>query len=153
MAALVPFALWGCGEPAAPDRTLAPGEFVDIIVALRQAEQDSNREAHPDSVEIEFERKKLEILERHNATEEQVRGFMEGYRHKPKVIATAWDSIAHRLRMVPPRVDDETPWREEYHPDQPRTRIPRPEPTRVPGAEELVPDLGPEEPSLNVPPT
>lgn len=152
MTALLPLALTGCGgEPAAPGQPLAPGEFVDIIVALRQAEREVELEAHPDSLELEFERRKLEILDRHNATEEQVRAFMESNRDRPAVIAAAWDSIAQRLRMAPTRLEEDRPWSEEHLPDERQAPIPRLERSRVPSVEDLAPDLVPDSPPLDGP--
>jgi hypothetical protein len=153
MTALLPLALSGCGaEPAAPGQALAPEKFVEIVVALRQAEREVEREAHPDSLEAEFERRKGEILDLHSATEEQVRAFMESHRDRPAVMAAAWDSIAQRLRPPPSRTEEERTRPEEYRPGEPPPPMPRLEPSRVPGPGEVPPGLSPDDPSLGGPP-
>lgn len=109
LAAILPLALVACGEAEGGSEALEPGEFVDIIVALRQAEREVRREAHQDSVELEFERRKAGILERHDVTEEEIRGFLERHRDRPRLIASVWDSVAQRLRSPPVDVGEEAP--------------------------------------------
>jgi hypothetical protein len=92
----------GCErEPTGGDRALTPAEFIEVIVALREAELEVEREAHPDSVEVEFVRRREEIFERFGVGPEGVRAFVERYHDRPGVMSSVWDSIAHRLRTRP----------------------------------------------------
>lgn len=92
-----------CGErePTGGDRSLTPAEFIDVIVALREAEREVEREVAPDSVAVEFARRRSEILARHGVTADAVREFVERHHRRPGVMSTVWDSIAHRLRTEP----------------------------------------------------
>jgi hypothetical protein len=88
-------------EPTGGDRALTPAEFIEVIVALREAELEVEREVHPDSVEVEFARRRDEIFERYGVGPEGVRAFVERYHDRPGVMSSVWDSIAHRLRTRP----------------------------------------------------
>jgi hypothetical protein len=92
----------GCErEPTGGDRALTPAEFIEVIVALREAELEVEREVNPDSVEVEFARRREEIFERYGVGPEGVRAFVERHYHRPGVMSSVWDSIAHRLRTRP----------------------------------------------------
>jgi hypothetical protein len=91
--------LVGCGdrEPTGRDTALTPAEFIEIIVALREAERELE-EADPDSAAKEFARRRTEILDDYGATEDNVRAFIELNHGRPGLMSIVWDSIAQRLR-------------------------------------------------------
>lgn len=97
--------LAGCGGGGSPkaQEGLTPAEFVDIVVALREAE----REMEPgDTAGPSFEDRKREILAAHDATEAEVRAFVERHASDYDLLTTAWDSITQRLRYVPSQSRD-----------------------------------------------
>jgi hypothetical protein len=98
MAVFLPLGILACGEPETRNRTLQPAEFVDVVVALRQAELEMVGEVDPDSLGVMWERRKAEILDHHGTTEDEVRTFLPLHRDRPGVVAEVWDSIAQRLR-------------------------------------------------------
>ncbi len=99
---LATIAACGDREPTGRDARLGKTEFVEIIVALRTAEQEAERSMPTDSVEIEFARQKAAILERYGATDDDVRAFVERHHARPGFMAEVWDTIAQRLRAQPP---------------------------------------------------
>jgi len=94
----------GCGErePTAGDARLRTNEFIEIIVALRNAELELDRTMPADSIEAEFARRKAAILEQYSATDDDVRAFVERHHARPGFMAEVWDTIAQRLRAEPP---------------------------------------------------
>jgi hypothetical protein len=114
---LVFLAAPGCtdGDPTAQPAGLSRGEFIEIMVALREAEWDASEgEAPRDSVQVEFERRKAEILAQHGATEADLHAFLERNYRRPGFMGEVWDSIAKRLRVEtpPPAPDARTPFEE-----------------------------------------
>jgi hypothetical protein len=78
----------GCRrEPAAP---LPQETFVEVMVALRQAAQQSSGQA-------DFEARKEVILKRARVTEVQLRAYARSAPRDPRALSTAYDSIAARL--------------------------------------------------------
>jgi hypothetical protein len=96
-------AVAGCGErePTGGDRALTPAEFIEVIVALREAEWEVEKDVAPADAEVEFDRRKAEILARHGVTAEGVRAFIDRHHGRPGLMASVWDSIANRLRIDP----------------------------------------------------
>jgi hypothetical protein len=111
LAALIPVTV-SCGDRDLTGRepALRPGQFVEIIVALREAEWEVAEASHPDSAIADFQHRRAEILEHHGATEESLRRFVERYHRRPGVMSTVWDSIAQRLRSPAPDGYDDEPW-------------------------------------------
>jgi hypothetical protein len=103
------------GDPTAQPASLSRGEFIEIMVALREAEWEASEEQAPrDSVQMEFERRKAEILARYGATEADLHAFLERNYQRPGFMGEVWDSIAKRLRVEPPppAPDVRTPFEE-----------------------------------------
>lgn len=102
--ALVPLVLSGCQrDPTGRDGGLRTDEFVNVIVELRTAERELERdEALPsDSMEVEFERRRTEILERYGATEDDLLDYVQRHHTRPGLMADVWDTITNRLRTSP----------------------------------------------------
>lgn len=105
MGMLLPLAsACGATEPTNQDLVLKPAQFIDIVVAIRQAEPEL-ADHDDESTVREFERRKAEILKEHGATEEALRNFVDRHYRRPGVLAAVWDSIANRLMVTAP--DDE----------------------------------------------
>ncbi len=131
--------LGGCAGESADAPALSSEQFIDVIVSLREAEREV---ADEDSAAALFEERKRVILERHGATEDQLRAFIVRHRGELPVLQAAWDTITERLkyaRPVPKRSDDfedEGPAR----PDEGETAespLPRRAFPRVPGGAEI----------------
>jgi hypothetical protein len=104
--ALLALVLAGCGDlgpQAERQKTLTVAQFVDVIVALREAD----RQADPDSAAVEYERRRPEILAEHGVTEEQLREFVDRNQARIDRMAAVWDTISRRLRVGD--VDEEPP--------------------------------------------
>jgi hypothetical protein len=106
-----------CGEPGRGivEGEITATEFIEVIVALRQAESELDRDAPPDSAAAAFARRRDEILARHGVTEAAVREFVARTHHRPDLVASIWDSINSRLRTelgdpVDERSHFEPPW-------------------------------------------
>lgn len=97
---LVVVVLSACGErdPTAQPRTPSRQEFVEVVVALREAERAVRDASDPDSAAAAFEERKEEILERYGTTDAALRRFVERLHARPAVMAEVWDTIAQRLR-------------------------------------------------------
>lgn len=97
----------GCaGEPTTEEvGALTPDAFVDVIVALREAEREAVVE---DSAHLVFQARKEEILAEHGVTEEDVRDFVRLHEGDFALMDRLWDTIAQRLKYVP-EPDDPTP--------------------------------------------
>jgi hypothetical protein len=99
LVALVAVLVVACGDRELTGREeLRPGQFVEIVVELRDADWETSQVEDPDSAAVEFERRKAEILERHGATEESLRRFVELYHRRPGMMSAVWDSISHRIQ-------------------------------------------------------
>lgn len=85
------------GSTAEPGLTTE--DFVAIVVALREAERELVLE---DSAVVLFAERKAEILSRHGTTEEELRAFLQEFGKDPDALQQSWDSIADRLKHVPP---------------------------------------------------
>jgi hypothetical protein len=104
--ALMGLALIACQrDPTGRDGSLRAREFEDIIVELRTAERELQREheAHrpPGELEDHFAQRRAEILERHGATEDDLLDFIERHHAHPGLMADIWERIAERLRTRP----------------------------------------------------
>lgn len=97
----------GCAnEPTTEEvGALTPDAFVDVIVALREAERAAVAE---DSAHLVFQARKEEILAEHDVTEEDVRDFVRLHEGDFALMDRLWDTIAQRLKYVP-EADDPTP--------------------------------------------
>jgi hypothetical protein len=98
-AALLPLILVGCDAlaPPARDGRLTTAQFVDVIVALREAEREIAQEVTGDSADTVFAERRDEILERHGVSEGDVRQFVTRHRDRPAIMTDTWDQIAQRL--------------------------------------------------------
>jgi hypothetical protein len=85
------------GSTAEPGLTAE--DFVAIVVALREAQREVVLE---DSAMALFAERKAEILSRHGTTEEELRAFLQEQGKDPDALRQSWDSIAERLKHVPP---------------------------------------------------
>lgn len=91
----------GCGDSdatAAAEEGVTAGEFVEIVTALREAEREVVRK---DSAEALYAERKAEILGRHDATEADLRAFLERHGEDPAKLQEVWDTISQRLKHVP----------------------------------------------------
>jgi hypothetical protein len=90
----------GCDrqQPTEGRTALTPAEFIDAIVALRQAEREVERSVDPDSLAVEFARRREAILEEQGVTASQLHDFVERHHRRPGVMAGVWDSVTQRLR-------------------------------------------------------
>jgi hypothetical protein len=97
--ALLPLLLVGCDALASASRHggLTKAQFVDVIVALREAEREIIQEVTSDSAHIEFAQRKDEILRSHGVSEEDLRQFVARHQDRPALVTDAWDQIAQRL--------------------------------------------------------
>lgn len=95
-------ALAACQDLGPTDREdgagLTPMEFVDVVVAIRKAEQEARYE---DSAAVVFDRLKAGILEERGVTEEEIREFVHIHSGDFDVMAEVWDSITQRLKYEP----------------------------------------------------
>jgi hypothetical protein len=91
--------LGGCAGERADAPVLTQEQFVDIIVALREAEREV---AEEDSAAARFEERKRGILERHGTTEDQLRAFIVTHRDDLPVLQAVWDTITERLKYARP---------------------------------------------------
>jgi hypothetical protein len=89
----------GCDalDPANRGSGLTKAQFVDVIVALREAERELLLDETVDSAHVEFARVKDEILQDHGVTELEIRAFVARHRNRPAAMTEAWDRIAQRL--------------------------------------------------------
>ena len=83
------------GEAAVAETGLTSEEFVEVMVALREAERAVMQE---DSAQELFVRRKAEILERHGTTEEEIRAFVTAAARDLPRLEAIWDEISSRLR-------------------------------------------------------
>lgn len=74
---------------------LADAEFIEIMVELRQAEWEAESS---DSAADVFDRRKAEILDRHQTTEEEIREFVRITSGDLPRLNAIWDSISRQLR-------------------------------------------------------
>lgn len=100
LALLLPALLAGCdlGRASRSEAPLTPDEFVEIIVAVREAEREVAQE---DSAGQRFEERKQEILEHHGTNEAELQRFLAANRENIALLQTVWDTITERLRFVP----------------------------------------------------
>lgn len=80
-------------------------EFVDVVVAIRKAEQEARYE---DSAAVVFDRLKAGILEERDVTEEEIREFVRIHSGDFDVMSEVWDSITQRLKYEPRERDPST---------------------------------------------
>lgn len=95
---LVASLLIGCGgggEAAAPPDSLAPEAFIEIMVELREAEREVGT---GDSAAASFARRRSAILERHSATEADIREFVAVHHGDFDVMSRVWEKINQRLK-------------------------------------------------------
>lgn len=102
-AAVLPLIVSGCNavEPTARDGELTRDQFVDVIVALREAEQELVQEAPADSLQPRFIQRRDEILAEHGVTADDLRTFVRRHQERPSVMAEMWERIAERLGPTP----------------------------------------------------
>jgi hypothetical protein len=83
--------LAGCpsADPAG-SQSIQREQFVQVVVELRQAEQQAR--TAPD-----FEERKAEILARHGVTEEELMQFAARHGSEVRVMLEIWDTIHARL--------------------------------------------------------
>jgi hypothetical protein len=98
-AALFPMVIVGCDalDPTARDGAVTRAGFIEVIVALREAERELVRDESSDSAHIEFAQRKEDILQRHGVSEDDLRQFVTRHRDRPSVMTEVWDQIAQRL--------------------------------------------------------
>lgn len=112
--------LTGCGgEPTGEEVALSADEFVEVMVALREAERES-LEVGEDSAGVEFRRRKEEILAEHGVAQEDLRQFVVAHSADFELMEIVWDTIAQRLRYVPEPGDPEDPDEEPFQIERPR---------------------------------
>lgn len=82
----------GCNreQPSAPDTALTPAQFMDVYVALRGAQATAKSAA-------EFEELKKSILQKANASPEDLSNFVKAHSGDVKLMAEVWDSIQNRI--------------------------------------------------------
>lgn len=87
----------GCGEPDPAESTidLTRGEFVDVVVALRDAQLAA--EVRDSGSTARFEQKRDSILTAYQVTEAELHEFLERNRDL-EVMVEIWDSITQRLK-------------------------------------------------------
>lgn len=91
--------LLGCGEPepTGSDAGLTREEFVEAVVALRDAELDVQARLEQDSADVLFEARKDSILAAYETTESELHAFLA--RHPDLEYQDAlWDTITQRLK-------------------------------------------------------
>lgn len=94
------FTACGGDRPAPID--LDSETFVQVMVELREAEREV---METDSAAAEYARRKADILDRHETSEEEIREFVRfASRELPRLNAI-WDTIAQRLRYAQPSDD------------------------------------------------
>ncbi|MFP4622787.1 MAG: hypothetical protein ACLFRX_01280 [Gemmatimonadota bacterium] len=93
-------ALPGCeaGGTADPEEGLSREEFVEVVVALREAERDLPSDS---TAPERFAEVKAEILAEHDVTEVELRAFLEGQDEDLARLQELWDTINRRLKFVP----------------------------------------------------
>jgi hypothetical protein len=138
--ALLSLLFVGCDglAPTSRDGGLTKAQFVDVIVALREAEREIIQEVAGDSAHIEFAQRKDEILERHGVSEEDLRQFVARHRDRPALVTDAWDQIAQRLGVRTEDIMESLPGMEAlpYQGELPRV-------DELPRVEEAAPPEGP----------
>jgi hypothetical protein len=102
-ASVLPLVLGGCNatEPTGRDAELTQDQFVDVIVALREAEYEVVQEAPADSLQLRFIQRRDEILAAHGVTADHLREFVGRHQERPSVMAAIWERIAERLGPTP----------------------------------------------------
>ena len=86
----------GGSEPAAAGG-LTRAEFVDVVVAVRQAELDGPADVDQDSADVLFEERKDSILAAHGVTEADLERFLAAHADVDFQDAL-WDTITQRLK-------------------------------------------------------
>jgi hypothetical protein len=137
--ALLSLLLVGCDAlaPTSRDGGLNKAQFVDVIVALREAEREIIQEVTSDSAHIEFAQRKDEILRRHGVSEEDLHQFVARHRDRPALVTDAWDQIAQRLGVRTEHIMEGMPSMEAL-PDFGEPRV-----DELPRVEEVPPAEGP----------
>jgi hypothetical protein len=138
--ALLPLVLVGCDAlaPTSRDGGLTKAQFVDVIVALREAEREIIQDVTSDSAHVAFAERRDEILQRHGVSEEDLRQFVARHRDRPALVTDAWDQIAQRLGVRTEDIMDGLPGMEAlpYQGELPRV-------DELPRVEEAPPAEGP----------
>jgi hypothetical protein len=98
-AALFPLVVVGCDalDPTARDGGVTKERFIEVIVALREAERELVLDESSDSAHIEFAQRKEDIFQRKGVSEYDLRQFVTRHRDRPAVMTDVWDQIAQRL--------------------------------------------------------
>ncbi len=97
-----------CGEPEPTVQAgLTAEEFVEVVVALREAEREV---ASEEDATVLFEERKAEILSRYDTTDEELRAFLADHGRDLAALSETWDSIAERLKHEAP-MDSTSPTR------------------------------------------
>lgn len=103
LALLAPILACAGPEPAGSRAELTRAEFIEVVVALREAElavaflEPGTSEAAADSAQAVFEARKDSILAAHGTTEAALYSFLE--RHsRLAYMEEVWDSIGQRLK-------------------------------------------------------
>lgn len=102
-AAVLTLVVGGCNavDPTSRDAELTRDQFVDVIVALREAEREVVQEAPADSLQPRFIQRREEILAEHGVTADDLREFVARHQGRPSVMAGVWERIAERLGATP----------------------------------------------------
>lgn len=87
----------GDSEPGASAPGLTRSEFVDVVVALREAERTVQAEAPQDSADARFEERKDSILAAHGTTITELEEFLAFHADLAYQDAL-WDTITQRLK-------------------------------------------------------
>lgn len=114
--AAVAAALVACGDGAEPQAgpSITRAQFIDAVVALRNAETDLDRETDDDSVlAVRYEAARDSILAAQDVTSAELEAFL-AHHDDLDVQDALWDTIAERLKR--PRVFET----DEPGPGQPR---------------------------------
>lgn len=91
--------LMGCGgpEPTSSQTGLTREDFVEVVVALRDAEIDAQARLEQDSADVLFEARKDSILAAHETTESALHEFLAQHADLEYQDAL-WDTITQRLK-------------------------------------------------------
>jgi hypothetical protein len=83
--------LSACRAGSAPVEPMPRATFVEVIVALRRAANETTSQP-------EFETRKASILEKAGVTEAELLEYVRAHERDIEMMASVWDSIEVRLR-------------------------------------------------------
>lgn len=119
-------------DPATSETGLARSEFVEVVVALRNAEIELTEELEDDSaLDARFGTARDSILDAHGTTQEELFTFLE--RHPDvQYQDEVWDTITQRLKRLSPNAEARQQRSRQVTPElgePPRRPSPKPEPS------------------------